>query len=228
MANSFVEQEVLGILLRDTPVAFWKLLRQRMEWAYGDAFASVSNDPRILANQRSAKLLDERFYLAERALHDAAINGGAVSSDQKIPINSWVYTFVRSQSVCMVQSYVPTPSDFARPADFREQHAALNTFLSRPQFAFGDVSPTLFDIAQVAGIVIHGPFRRAFEEGAQKLAFLRFCVPSQDYKRWEINLAVEDIVAAFNATATPTVPQRDIAKPKPKPRDADKDDEGSA
>ena len=87
----------------------------------------------------------------------------------------------------MVPSYIPKPVDFARPADFREQHAALNTFLSRPQ------SPTLFDIAQVAGILVHGPAGRAFNEDMQKLGFLRFCVPSQDYKRggrWVFRLKI--------------------------------------
>jgi hypothetical protein len=183
-----------------------------MRWAYSEAFAAVQADPRILAAQRPAKLLDDRFYLAERALHDAAIEGGVTSSGQKIEINKWVYTLVRSGGVCMVQAYIPTPEDFARPARFREQHAALNSFLQRPQFAFGDVPPEIFEVAKVAGILVHGPVSKVFDEEGQKIGFLQFAVPSLDYQYWEMNIPVSEIVSTFRAQA-PIQEQRDIAQP---------------
>jgi hypothetical protein len=149
MAAEVIRQEVLALLLRDTPFRLWEAVSTRMRWAYSEGFAGVSNDPRILPGQKAAKLLDDRFYLAERSLHDAANDSGITSSGQKIEINGWVYTLVRSGGVCIVQAYVKTPQDFARPAKFREQHAALNKFLQRPQFAFGDVPADLFDVAAV-------------------------------------------------------------------------------
>lgn len=224
MANSLVKQEVLALLLKETPAAFWRASTSKMRWAYGDSFEAVDKDRRILLNQKAAKLLDERFYLAERALNDAATESGLVTSGQIIPINGWVYTFVRSGPVCLIQSYVPTPDDFVRPAKFKEQHAALNSFLSRPQFAFGDVSPKLFEISQVAGILIHGPIGRRFDSGNQKLGFLRFAVPSEDYRRWEISVPVGEIVSLFDAVATPAVEQRDVAAPIPR-RDRKSDTE---
>lgn len=223
MADPLLQQEVLAVVLRETTLPFWQEISQRKRWAYSEAFASVENDPRILPNQKQAKLLDERFYLCERALHDAAVAAGAVSSDQKVAINNWVYTIVRSGEVSVIQTYVPTPDDFARPAKFREQHAKLNDFLSRPQFALGDVSPALFDISKVAGILVHGPVGRPFTESFQRVGFLRFCVPSQDYKRWEVNLSVSEIIAAFGAAGIEPV-QRDIANPKPRDRYEDKED----
>jgi hypothetical protein len=223
VSDPLLQQEVLAMLLRETSPTFWQVLTQRKRWAYGEAFASVHNDPRPLENQKKAKLLDERFYLCERALHDAAVAAGAVSSDQKIAVNSWVYTIARVGPVSIIQTYVQSPEDFARPAKFREQHAGLNNFLSRPQFALGDVSPEIFEISKVAGIVIHGPRGRPFTEAFQRLEFLNFCVPSEDYKRWEVNLPVPEILAAFNATPAAQL-QRDIATPKPRTRDQDKKD----
>ena len=213
MAARLVKQEVLALLLRDTPAALWEAAIAGMRWAYGEAYASVQNDARVLPAQRPAKLLDDRFYLAERALHDAAGVGGVTSSGQKIEINKWVYTLVRSGGVCMVQAYVPTPEDFARPARFREQHAGLNSFLKRPQFAFGDVSPEIFDVAQVAGIMIHGPVNKTFDVDGQKIGFLQFAVPSIDYQYWELNIPVSEIVSTFKAQG-PTQGQRDIAMPR--------------
>lgn len=229
MSDPLLQQEVLAKLLQETNSSFWQVLTQRKRWAYSEAFAAVYNDPRPLPDQKKAKLLDERFYLCERALHDAAIAAGAASSGQKIEINNWVYTIARVGSVSIIQSYVQTPDDFSRPAKFREQHAALNDFLSRPQFALGDVSPEIFEISEVAGIVIHGPRGRPFTEAFQRLEFLNFCVPSEDYKRWEVNLAVPEILAAFSGAEAASRPQRDIANPKPRERDQEKkDDEGTA
>ncbi|MDP9412933.1 MAG: hypothetical protein M3Q08_02330 [Pseudomonadota bacterium] len=223
MSDPLLQQEVLAMLIRETNPTFWQVLMQRKRWAYSEAFHAVDNDPRPLPNQKKAKLLDERFYLCERALHDAAIAAGATSSDQKIAINSWVYTIARVGPVSIIQTYVQSPEDFARPARFREQHAGLNQFLSRPQFALGDVSPEIFEISKVAGIVIHGPRGRPFTEAYQRLEFLNFCVPSENYRRWEVNLPVPEIVAAFG-DAPATQAQRDIANPKPRARDQDKKD----
>ena len=222
--DPLLQQEVLAMLLRETNPVFWSTLMQRKRWAYSEAFESVDKDARILPGQKKAKLLDERFYLSERALHDAAVTAGAVSSGQKIAINNWVYTIARVGSVSIIQSYVPSQIDFARPAKFREQHAALNNFLSRPQLALGDVSPEIFDISNIAGIIIHGPRGRPFTEAFQRLEFLNFCVPSEDYKRWEINLPVPEILAAFDAVPVARPEQRDIANPKPRDRDQEKKD----
>lgn len=223
MSDPLLAQEVLATLRRETPLAFWTEVTRRKRWAYGEAFAAVSNDARLLPNQKPAKLLDERFYLCERALHDAAINAGAVSSDQKIAINSWVYTFVKVGPISVIQTYIKSPADFARPARFREQHAALNDFLRRPQFALGDVSPEIFDIGGIAGVIVHGPTGRAFNQAAQTIGFLNFCVPSEDYRRWEVNPPVAEIMATFESGSDGTE-QRDIATPKPRDRGIEKKD----
>jgi hypothetical protein len=182
-----------------------------MTRAYSEGFMSVEKDPLVLRAQKPAKLLDDRFYLAETALHEAAKDAGAVSSEQKVEINGWVYTLVRSGGVCLMQAYVQSPSDFARPARFREQHATLDDFLSRPQFAFGDIPPSIFDVARVAGIIAHGPVSKKFDEEQQRLGFLNFCVPSEGYRRWEIILPVVEIISTFQSISAPD--QRDIAKP---------------
>lgn len=228
MPDPVLQQEVLSVLVRDTQPALWEELSRRKRGAYREAFSAVANDARVLPNQKPAKLLDERFYLCERALHDAAVSAGAISSDQKIAINRWIYTIVRSGPVLMIQSYVPKLGDFSRPAKFREQHAALNDFLSRPQLKLGDVAPEIFEIGSIAGILVHGPLARGFNEASQGIGFLRFCVPSADYRRWEVDLPIADIIAAFGAHDVAPV-QRDIATPKPRDRDQEKKDgEGAA
>lgn len=215
MADNLVRQEVLSVILRDTPAQLWRLAQSKMTWVYSEGFASVEGDHRILKAQKPAKLIDDRFYLAETALNDAAVAVGAVSSGQKVEINGWAYTLVRSGGVCMIQAYTKTPSDFARPARFREQHAALNDFLRRPQFAFGDIPASLFDVSRVAGIIIHGPASKRFNEEHQRLGFLNFCVPSQDYRFWEVNIPVTEIIAGYGSESHISE-QRDIARPTPR------------
>ena len=70
-----------------------------MEWAYDDSYQSVVNDPRVLEDQRTANLLDQRFYVAETALQRAASETGLVSTGQKISINGWNYARARRRRV---------------------------------------------------------------------------------------------------------------------------------
>jgi hypothetical protein len=201
-------------LLRDTKLTFWKRLQSAMEWAYEDSFQSVVNDPRVLEDQRGAKLLDERFYVVETALQRAANDTGLSSTGQKISINNWNYTLVRGGGVSMIQSYVPTTSDFARPARFREAHSSVNTFLSAPQFDFGDIDPKVFSVATVNGMIIHGPVGKGFDQDNQRLGFLNFAVPDETYRTWGLNFSVLEIVARFeHAEIGAEAPQRDIARP---------------
>jgi hypothetical protein len=201
-------------MLRDTKLTFWKRLLNAMEWAYEDSYQSVINDPRVLVDQRAANLIDQRFYVAETALQRSASETGLVSSGQKISINGWNYTLVRGGGVSMLQAYVQTPSDFARPAKFREAHSAVNTFLSAPQFDFGDVDAKVFSVASINGIIIHGPAGKNFDEDGQRLGFLNFAVPDETYRTWGLNYSVMEIIARFErAEIGVEAQQRDIARP---------------
>jgi hypothetical protein len=201
-------------MLRDTKLTFWKRLQNGMEWAYDDSYQSAINDSRVLEDQRAANLLDQRFYVAETALQRAANETGLVSTGQKISINSWNYTLVRGGGVSMVQSYVQTPADLARPAKFRETHSAVNTFLSAPQFDFGDLDPKVFSVASINGIIIHGPAGRNFDQESQRLGFLNFAVPDATYRTWGLNFSVLEIIARFEqAEMGVETAQRDIARP---------------
>jgi hypothetical protein len=201
-------------MLRDTKLTFWKRLQNAMEWAYEDSYQSVVNDTRVLGDQRAANLLDQRFYVAETALQRAASETALISTGQKIKINGWNYTLVRGGGVSMVQSYVQTPMDLARPARFRETHSAVNTFLCAPQFDFGDIDPTVFSVALINGIIIHGPAGKDFDQESQRLGFLNFAVPDETYKTWGLNYSVSEIIARFEqAEMGVEAPQRDIARP---------------
>jgi hypothetical protein len=201
-------------MFKDTKLTFWKRLQNAMEWAYEDSYQSVINDPRVLEDQRGANLLDQRFYVAETALQRAASETGLVSTGQKISINGWNYTLVRGGGVTMVQSYVQTPADLARPAKFREAHSAVNTFLSAPQFDLGDVDPDVFSVSSINGIIIHGPVGKNFDQESQRLGFLNFAVPDETYRTWGLNFSVLEIIARFeHAEIGVETPQRDIARP---------------
>jgi hypothetical protein len=109
---------------------------------------------------------------------------------------------------------VQTPADFARPAKFREAHAAVNTFLSSPQLDLGDIDPEVFAISVVNGIVIHGPMAKGFNEDDQNLGFLNLAIPDESYSRWGLNISVAEIVTRFeHAEIGKDATQRDIAKP---------------
>jgi hypothetical protein len=209
-----LRHSVLDFVLRDTSLAFWRPLAQGLTWAYGDAYQSVVNDPGVLPEQRPHKLLDDRFYRAEKAFHDAAVAGGLVSSGQKVEVNGWNYTLVRGGGLAMLQHYMQTPDDAARPASFRKNHAALNDFLDRPQLALGDVDPQLFQIAQINGFVIHGPVSKKFSEETQRLGFLHFAVLTKEASAPIVNIPVAEIIAHLEAAAIPDGEQRDVAKPE--------------
>jgi hypothetical protein len=178
-----------------------------------------------LEDQRAAKLLDERFYVAETALQRAASETGLVSTGQKVMINGWNYTLVRGGGVSMVQTYVQTPADFARPAKFREAHSAVNTFLRSPQLDLGDIDPKVFSISTVNGIIIHGPVAKDFDQNSQRLGFLNFAVPDDTYRIWGLNFSILEIIARFEHSESGIqTPQRDIARPLIK-RPAKKKDE---
>jgi hypothetical protein len=214
MTDAEIVAAFWATIIKDTKLTFWKRLQSSIEWAYDDSYQSVVNDPRVLEDQRSANLIDQRFYVVETALQRAASETGLVSTGQKININSWNYTLVRGGGVAMVQSYVQTPADFARPAKFREAHSAVNTFLSEPQFDFGDVDPKVFSVASVNGIIIHGPAGKNFDEQNQRLGFLNFAVPDETYRTWGLNFPVLEIIARFEYAETGVeAPQRDIARP---------------
>ncbi|MGY4572969.1 MULTISPECIES: hypothetical protein [Bradyrhizobium] len=214
LTDADVVAALWSTLLKDTKLTFWKRLQSAMEWAYEDSYQSVLNDPRILEDQRPANLLDLRFYVAETALQRSATETGLVSTGQKISINGWNYTLVRGGGVSMLQSYVQTPIELARPAKFREAHSAVNTFLSAPQFDFGDLDPKIFSVALVSGIVIHGPAGRNFDLENQRLGFLNFAVPDETYRTWGLNFSVQEIIARFEqAEVGVETPQRDIARP---------------
>lgn len=205
---------VLDTVLRDTSLSFWRRLGHGLNWAYGDAYQSVVNDSGVLPEQRSAKLLDIRFYRAEKAFHEAALEGGLVSSGQKIEVNKWNYTLVRGGGIALLQHYVHTPDDGARPACFRKKHAGLNGFLEAPQFPLGDVNPALFSLSEVYGFVIHGPVGQAFTEESQRLGFLHFAVMNRECSASVINIPVTEIVSQLEEKEAPEVKQRDVAKPE--------------
>jgi hypothetical protein len=91
-----IYEAAIQTLLRETKLTYWRRLRYWLEWAYADAFQGVANDANVLADQRSAKLLDDRFYLAERAVLNAAKESGLLTTTEKVKINSWSYTLVRA------------------------------------------------------------------------------------------------------------------------------------
>ncbi|MGY2804243.1 hypothetical protein [Bradyrhizobium sp. USDA 4506] len=222
------DEEVLAAfwttVLRDTKLPFWRGLQNGMEWAYDESFQSVVNDTRVLEDQKPAKLLDERFYVAERALRQAAAETGMISTGQKISSNDWNYTLVRGGAVAMVQSYVQTPSEMARPAKFRETMSAMNTFLSAPQFDLGDINPKVFELSAINGILIHGPVGKRFDESEQRLGFLNFAVADESYRTWGLNIPVAEVITRFEQNeAGLEAPQRDIAKPliKRRPKKAE-------
>jgi hypothetical protein len=219
---------VMQTILRETRATFWKRLTHWFEWVYSDAYQGVANDPNILSDQRSAKLLDDRFYFAEKALQSAAKEAGLITSGQKITVNNWNYTLVRAGGVCMVQSYTPSPSELARAARFRETHAAVNRFLSSPQLALGDVEPAIFELAKINGIITHGPVGKGFGEEDQRLAFLNFAIPDESYSVWGINIPVAEIIARFEHSEIGVeAQQRDIALPRIKRPGIKKQENGS-
>lgn len=192
---------ITSTIVRDIPREFWADLRTKSQHAYLDVFHSVTGDTTVVDEQRLDKLYQDRHFRMEHLMKTLAEDHGLDCSPRLLVDNNWHYVYVASGAVGMTQSYVPAIGAMPKPAKFRERLAKMNQVGKSPRFNFGDEPPGLLKLKDFYAVVAHNPVGKRFQEDHQRLGMMQFCVPFADFSDWALELAVEEILVAYDALA---------------------------
>jgi hypothetical protein len=200
---------VLEAIVADTPEAFWRRVSERTQFVYGDSYTSVATDPALLSEQRMQKLYQERYFKMEHALIAMGNETGVPASARLIGINQCHYAFAAKGRIGVTQSYVPISGEMPKPAAFRKQLAEMAEFERSLRLPLSDEPVELVTPKAVMGILLHSPIGQRFNENEQKLGALGLFIAYKDYSGWAVELATQEILAAY----APTEKREDRAEP---------------
>ncbi len=144
----------------------------------------------------------------EHLLKATAEKYGVPCSPNVLERNGRYYVYATSGAVGMTQSYVQTIGAMPKPAKYLERHAALNAIPRSPQLMLGDVPPEVFLGKDFFGLLTHNPVGKRFTEQDQSLGMIQFCVPVEDHSQWAAELAIEEILTAYEIEAPIAKPDR--------------------
>lgn len=198
---------IVSTFVRDTPKQFWMDLRGGVRQSYADSFFKIKNDPNILKEQRIDCLRQLRHFHMESLVSSLAERHGLVRSLTKLEDNGQHYVYVTGGDVGLTQSYVPAIGELPKPARYREWLASMNDI---PRFDLGDEPPEVLIGKSYYGLIAHNPVGTRFHEDEQKLGMVQLCVPHKELKSWALELAIEDLTAAY-----PTSKPDRSSKPSP-------------
>lgn len=215
---------IIATIVRDIPKQFWIDLRAMARQAYADVYFQIRNDPNLNDEQRIDLLRQYRHYRMESLLCVLADRHGLVRSLTLLSENSQHYAYVVSNDVGMTQSYVPAIGELPKPARYWEQLAEANEV---PRLDLGDEPPAILLGKSYYGLIAHNPVGKRFGEDEQKLGMIQFCVPTKDGRAWGLELALEELTAAYpDGKPTTTVERKpvwkDRSKEEKKRRDGEK------
>ncbi|MCH8097939.1 MAG: hypothetical protein IID53_12760 [Proteobacteria bacterium] len=88
-----------------------------------------------------------------------------------------------------------------KPARFRERHAAMSNIPKFPRLDLGDEPPEVLLGKDFYGLLAHNPVGKRFTEHEQRLGMMQFCIPVNDCSGWAVELAIEEIVSAYQVAA---------------------------
>lgn len=200
---------ILSTIVRDFPLKFWEDARMRGRQTYLDVFSQVRHDRNLVEEQRLDKLYQDRYFHMERLLAVLANEHGLAQTSTLLAENNRHYVYATKGSIGLTQAYVPTIGGMPKPARYRERLAALNDIPKSPRFDFGDEPPEVLLGKDFYGLLVHNPAGKRFTEQDQRLGMMQFCVPVNDCSEWAVELAIEEITAAYAIeSATETVDRR--------------------
>jgi hypothetical protein len=211
---------IITTIVRDIPKLFWVDLRGMTRQAYADVFAQIQADPNIVPEQRIDRLRQDRHFRMEHVLSTLAERHGIPRSHTMLVENSQHYVYATRGDIGMTQSYVRAIGDLPKPARYWQRLAEASDI---PRLDLGDEPPEVLIGKTYYGLIAHNPIGHRFDAEEQKLGMIQFCVPSGDAKAWALELALEELTAAYPVEKPDTAPER---KPKWKGRGKD-DKKGS-
>jgi hypothetical protein len=88
-----------------------------------------------------------------------------------------------------------------KPARYRERHAALNEIVTAPRLDLGDEPPEVLLGKDFYGLLAHNPAGKRFAADEQRLGMIQFCVPDREMQVWAAQLAIDEIISAYDSIA---------------------------
>jgi hypothetical protein len=211
---------IVTTIVRDIPKQFWLDLRGMARQTYSDVFSQIAADPNLVPEQRIDLLRQHRHFRMENVVSVLADRHGIVKSHTLLAENSQHYVYATRGEIGMTQSYVAAIGELPKPARYWERLASANDV---PRLDLGDEPPEVLIGKSYYGLIAHNPVGRHFDQDAQKLGMIQFCVPTKDGKAWAVELAIEELAAAYPVDRKEVVPER---KPAWKGRDKKEDRKG--
>lgn len=196
--RSRLQATILSTIIRDLPHAFWQDFRARSRQVYLDEFHEVLNDQNLVPNHRLHKLVQDRQFRMENLLATVALEHSLTVTPTLVIKNNRSFVYVTNGDVGLTQSYVKTIGAMPKPARFREQHAAMNNISRSPRLDLGDEPSKAILGKDFYGIITHNPVGRHFDEDCQRLGMMQFCVPFDNCSEWAAELAIEEILSAYD------------------------------
>jgi hypothetical protein len=206
---------IISTFVRDTPKQFWVDLRGAARQAYPESYFKVQTDPNLVPQQRIDCLRQIRHYRMEALVSSLAERHGMKQSPTMLAENGQHYIYVTGGDVGMTQSYVRMIGELPKPSRYFERLASMNRI---PRLDLGDEPKEVLIGKSFYGLIAHNPIGRQFNEDEQKLGMIQLCVPHRDAKSYALELAIEDLTAAY----TDEKPDR-AAKPSPVWKDRGRD-----
>lgn len=192
---------ILSTIIRDFPQKFWEEAKRRTQQTYLDVFYQVQLDPNVVAEQRLDKLYQDRHFRMEHLLAILADEHGLAQTSTLLTENNRHYVYATKGNIGLTQVYVPAIGSMPKPARFRERHAALSNIPKFPRLDLGDEPPEVLLGKDFYGLLAHNPVGKRFTEREQRLGMMQFCIPVNDCSRWAVELAIEEIVSAYQVAA---------------------------
>ena len=125
---------------------------------YKEAYERSFNDPAYDTTEGHDKIGVERRALCEKQFRRISVDHGLDAKAIPNRRKTSYYSLLRSGRLILTQSAVQHEWQMARPAMFREQHAALNEFFMSPTlFDWERALPNLSDPGCPYAVLFHGP-----------------------------------------------------------------------
>lgn len=207
---------IVTTIVRDIPKLFWSDLRGMTRQAYADVFTQIQADPNVVPEQRIDRLRQDRHFRMEHVLSALAARHGIACSHTLLAENSQHYVYATRGDIGMSQSYVRAIGDLPKPARYWQRLAEANDI---PRLDLGDEPPEVLIGKSYYGLIAHNPIGHRFDPEEQKLGMIQLCFPSNDGKAWGLELAIEELTAAYPIDKPDTASER-----KPKWKGTGKDD----
>lgn len=206
---------IVTTIVRDLPKQFWIDLRGMTRQAYADVFTQIDADPNIVPEQRIDRLRQDRHFRMEHVLSTLADRHGIARSHTLLAENSQHFVYATCGDIGMTQTYVRAIGDLPKAARYWQRLAEA---CDLPRLDLGDEPAEVLIGKSYYGLIAHNPIGHRFDPEEQKLGMIQFCVPSRDGKAWALELALEELTAAYPVEKPDVAPER---KPKWKGRDKD-------